>query len=74
MRATIWAMGLAVLVAGCGKSSEPVGENSAGSVRTTAVGEIVGTVPGPTPTPAIDTTAADDPAGAENAMLDNLVD
>jgi hypothetical protein len=40
-----------LLLAGCGGSSDPVGENSAGSVTTTAVGNVVATIPSPTPTP-----------------------
>lgn len=66
MRGAIIATGLAVLTAGCGKSSEPVGENSAGSIRTTAVGEIVGTVPSPTPIPT-----GDGAVDVDNVMADN---
>lgn len=75
MRAAILAMGLAVLAVACSKSSEPVGENSAGSIKTTAVGEIVGTIPSPTPT----SNAANDDATTANAAdldtaADNLTD
>lgn len=44
--------GALVLLSGCGSPSA-VGANSADSVTTTAVGNIVGTLPSPTPTPVI---------------------
>lgn len=50
MRVTICAaMAGLTMLAGCGRDDQPVGENSAGSVRTTAIGTIVGTVPSATP-------------------------
>lgn len=39
-------------LAGCGGSPAAVGQNSADSITTTAVGNVVATVPSPTPTPA----------------------
>jgi len=52
-------VGLATL-AGCG-SPGPVGENSPDSIKTTAEGKIVGTIPSPTPTPepAVDNATID---------------
>lgn len=77
MRAIVGAAaaGLLALV-GCGKHAEPVGENSAGSVKTTAIGTIVGTVPTPTPTPS--GAAAGNAAAAADAAVtatgDNLAE
>jgi len=39
-------------VSGCGGSPAAVGQNSADSITTTAVGNVVAAVPSPTPTPA----------------------
>jgi hypothetical protein len=39
------------VLAGCGGSPAPVGQNSADSITTTAVGNVVASVPSPTPTP-----------------------
>jgi hypothetical protein len=62
MRTMIGAMAVMgaglLLLAGCGKSSAPVGENSEGSIKTTAVGTIVGTEPSATPAPTADTQSA----------------
>lgn len=44
--------GALVLLSGCGNPGA-VGANSADSVTTTAVGNIVGTLPSPTPTPVV---------------------
>ena len=52
MRRTIWAMASLTMLAACGGSAAPVGENSAGSIKTTAVGEVVANIATPTPTPA----------------------
>ena len=75
MRAIVGAAAGLLALAGCGKSAEPVGENSAGSVKTTAIGTIVGTVPTPTPTPsgaaAGNAAAVDD---ADTAAGDNLAE
>jgi hypothetical protein len=38
------------VLAGCGGSPAPVGQNSADSITTTAIGNVVATVPSPTPT------------------------
>ncbi len=51
-----------IALAGCGSSPEAVGENSADSIKTTAVGNVVATIPSPTPTPT--TTEPEDNAAA----------
>ena len=56
-----------VALAGCGGSPGPVGENSADSITTTAVGNVVATQPTPTPTPTDTATPADD----NGAMADD---
>jgi hypothetical protein len=61
---------LAVL-AGCGGSPTAVGQNSADSITTTAVGNVVATVPSPTPTPT-ENAAAAAPAN-ESTPDDNVV-
>lgn len=45
-------------LAGCGGSPAPVGQNSADSITTTAVGNVVATVPTATPTPVENAAAA----------------
>jgi hypothetical protein len=45
-------------LAGCGGSPTAVGQNSADSITTTAVGNVVATVPSPTPTPTENAAAA----------------
>ena len=60
-------VGLAVL-AGCSGGSGPVGENSADSITTTAVGNVVAAQPTPTPTPTPTETAA--PADDNGAKAD----
>jgi hypothetical protein len=45
-------------LAGCGGSPTAVGQNSADSITTTAVGNVVATVPSPTPTPVENAAAA----------------
>lgn len=49
-----WLMAGVALMAlsGCGGGQDAVGENSAGSIKTTAVGEVVANAAEPTPTPA----------------------
>lgn len=78
MRRMIWASASLLALGGCGGTPDAVGENSAGSIKTTAVGEVVANVATPTPTPtaasdnaamADDTAAAD--AGAD--AVDNSV-
>ena len=49
-------------LAGCGGSPTAVGQNSADSITTTAVGNVVATVPSPTPTPVENAAAAAAPA------------
>ena len=60
-------------LSGCGGSQTAVGPNSADSITTTAVGNVVATVPSPTPTPvenaaaaAPDNVAAPDDSAATN--------
>jgi len=48
------------MLAGCGGSPTAVGQNSADSITTTAVGNVVATVPSPTPTPTENAAAAPD--------------
>lgn len=60
----VWLIaGVALMVlSGCGGTPEAVGENSAGSIKTTAVGEVVvnaaAATPTPTPTPTAEATDA----------------
>lgn len=60
MRWTVWTSASLLVLSGCGGSPEAVGENSAGSIKTTAVGEVVANAatPTPTPTPTADAAAA----------------
>ncbi|WP_066588969.1 hypothetical protein [Sphingomonas pruni] len=51
-------------LSGCGGSQTAVGQNSADSITTTAVGNVVATVPSPTPTPVENAAAAADNVGA----------
>jgi uncharacterized membrane protein len=46
------------MLAGCGGNPAAVGQNSADSITTTAVGNVVATVPSPTPTPTENAAAA----------------
>jgi hypothetical protein len=46
------------MLSGCGGSPTAVGQNSADSITTTAVGNVVATVPSPTPTPTENAAAA----------------
>jgi len=48
------------MLSGCGGSPTAVGQNSADSITTTAVGNVVATVPSPTPTPTENAAAAPD--------------
>jgi len=47
-------------LAGCGGSPAAVGQNSADSITTTAVGNVVATVPSPTPTQVENAAAVPD--------------
>jgi len=65
-------------LSGCGGSQTAVGQNSADSITTTAVGNVVATVPSPTPTPvenaaaaAPDNVAAPDDSAATNETSAN---
>jgi uncharacterized membrane protein len=67
-------------LAGCGGSPAAVGQNSSDSITTTAVGNVVATVPSPTPTPTPTENAAtavpdnvaapDDSAATNNTSTD----
>lgn len=59
------------MLAGCGGSPTAVGQNSADSITTTAVGNVVATVPSPTPTPTENAAAAAAPDNG--AMSDDSV-
>jgi len=64
MRRTLWIGASLVALSGCGGDPAAVGENSAGSIKTTAMGQVVAT---PTPTPT-------DDAGSTMNMADSTVD
>lgn len=73
-----WLMAGVALMAlsACSGSSDPVGENSAGSIKTTAVGEVVANIATPTPTPTAEATDAaanstDAAADAADTAVDN---
>lgn len=70
MQRTIWAMASLTMLAACGGSAAPVGENSAGSIKTTAVGEVVANIATPTPTPAPTVEAANAAAVATDDTAD----
>lgn len=58
-----------IALSGCGGSPEAVGENSTGSIKTTAVGEVVAT-PSPTAPPTVEsnvTITANDTVAAADA-------
>jgi len=60
---------------GCGGSPAAVGQNSADSITTTAVGNVVATVPTATPTPVENAAAAaptpDNEATPDNSAVSN---
>lgn len=61
-------------LSGCGGSQTAVGQNSADSITTTAVGNVVATVPSPTPTPVENAAAAaapDNGAMSEDSSASN---
>jgi hypothetical protein len=61
-----------ITLSGCGGSQDAVGENSAGSIKTTAVGEVVGNIATPTPTPTAASNAAmSNDTAADDAMTDD---
>jgi hypothetical protein len=71
MRRTIWAGTSLLVLAACSGGSDAVGENSAGSIRTTAVGNVVATIPSPTPSPTATTDAVDaTPMNGDDMMAD----
>jgi len=61
------------MLAGCGGSPTAVGQNSADSITTTAVGNVVATVPSPTPTPTENAaaTAPDNVAVPDDSVTTN---
>jgi uncharacterized membrane protein len=61
------------VLAGCGGSPAAVGQNSADSITTTAVGNVVAAVPSPTPTPTENAAAAepDNAAAPEDNVATN---
>ncbi len=75
-----WLMAGVALMAlsGCGGSQDAVGENSAGSIKTTAVGEVVGNIASPTAdnatTPDNSTDAVATPDGASEVNSSFVVD
>jgi hypothetical protein len=58
---------------GCGGSPTAVGQNSADSITTTAVGNVVATVPTATPTPVENAAAAapDNAATPDDSIVTN---
>ena len=60
-------------LAGCGGSPTAVGQNSADSITTTAIGNVVATVPSPTPTPTENAAAAapDNGATSDDSVTSN---
>jgi hypothetical protein len=71
MRRTILAGTSLLVLAACSGGSDAVGENSAGSIKTTAVGNVVATIPSPTPSPTATTDAVDaTPMNGDDMMAD----
>ncbi|HWU73918.1 MAG TPA: hypothetical protein VN137_10545 [Sphingomonas sp.] len=73
MRRVLLVGAILAALSGCGGSQTAVGQNSADSITTTAVGNVVATVPSSTPTPvenaaaaAPDNAAAPDDSAATN--------
>lgn len=68
-----------MVLAGCGGSQDAVGANSPDSITTTAVGNVVATIPSPTPTLTPDVsgvlsnTAADSGAMSNDTMATNAM-
>jgi hypothetical protein len=60
-------------LAGCGSSPTAVGQNSADSITTTAIGNVVATVPTATPTPVENAAAAapDNAATPDDSVVTN---
>jgi len=62
-------------LSGCGGSPAAVGQNSADSITTTAVGNVVASVPSPAPTPTSTPTenaaAPDNAAAPEDSVATN---
>jgi len=70
MRRMIWAGASLIMLAACGGSPDAVGENSAGSIKTTAMGEVVANTATPTPTPTPTAAAVDAVSNAAAATGD----
>ncbi len=70
MRLLVVSAGL-VALAGCGGSPGPVGENSADSITTTAVGNVVATAPSPTPAYNAAASVADNGAMTDDSVVSN---
>ncbi|THD37735.1 MAG: hypothetical protein E7773_01770 [Sphingomonas sp.] len=68
-RITVAMIGLAMLAA-CSRDADPVGENSADSIKTTAVGNVVATIPSPTPTPTAE--AMNDAEASAGNVIDSM--
>lgn len=73
MRRTVWTGASLMVLAACSGSSDVVGENSPGSIKTTATGNVVGTIPSPTPTPTptFDSSSLNATANAADAAVTN---
>ena len=76
MRRTVLIGASLLALSGCGGSPDAVGENSAGSIKTTAVGEVVANVAAPTPTPIAesDNTAMSNDTAASADVAADAVD
>ena len=68
MRRMVLAGASLMVLAGCGHSEQAVGANSPGSITTTAVGNVVATIPSPTPTPDDAAVSTGDNMAAGDAM------
>jgi ABC-type glycerol-3-phosphate transport system substrate-binding protein len=79
MRRTILAGTSLLVLAACSGGSDAVGENSAGSIKTTAVGNVVATIPSPTPqvnsndAPAMNAASAPATNAAEPVDADTMM-
>jgi hypothetical protein len=62
-----------LVLAACGGSQDAVGANSPDSITTTAVGNVVATVPSPTPTPDDAISSGDNMAAADATMSNDSV-
>lgn len=74
MRRTIWAGASLMVLAACGSNSDAVGENSPGSIKTTAMGNVVAAIPTPTPTPTADTPTTTNEMTTNATTIDSVSD